>query len=144
MPSCLQRGVGRDPDPRRKAEGELYVKLHACTHAQVRVWIWVGVGDGECMWYREWRVRREGGREDRGWREHAGLKKGIQMESWEKWWFITDYWCKYWFIIDYWCECWFIIDYWCERRIKKIKKLIILYVNCFGRTMLYMCIEYHI
>ena len=22
--------------------------------------------------------------------------------------------------------------------------LIILYVNCFGRTMLYMCIEYHI
>ena len=21
--------------------------------------------------------------------------------------------------------------------------LIILYVNCFGRTMLYMCIEYH-
>ena len=25
-----------------------------------------------------------------------------------------------------------------------INFLIILYVNCFGRTMLYMCIEYHI
>ena len=28
--------------------------------------------------------------------------------------------------------------------VKKKKKSIILYANCFGRTMLYMCMKYHI
>ena len=32
------------------------------------------------------------------------------------------------------CSAFFVVVFFC----------IILYVNCFGRTMLYMCTEYHI
>ena len=31
----VSRGVGRDSDPRSKVEGELHLKLHACTHVHI-------------------------------------------------------------------------------------------------------------